>query len=262
MPPGTIRYWSWLFAAAEARAPLLGIFALQAEWHALMDPATERSVAYLKLAWWQQEMQRLRTGSSVHPISGYLAGLPRAAAVDFAPLVAAVEAAAVQAGGAPLERTADLSPHSQALWGNPLIVASRLSADAPEETGLLDSIAALAAAEYLSRAIQDYRREARFGRVPFAVDELLSAGIENADLAADRPPPHLQRYLDAQRARSARSFETAARALPPALRPPHRHLLVLAALGAKHLNRRAPPKDQRRIQDMLLAWASARRAQR
>src|ERR1700691_3880642 len=94
LPPGTTRYWSWLFAAAEARAPLLGIFALGAEWQALMDPATESSVAHLKLAWWQEEMRRLAAGSGVHPISGYLAGLPRAASADFAPLLAAIDAAA------------------------------------------------------------------------------------------------------------------------------------------------------------------------
>ena len=65
MPPGTVRYWSWLFAAAESRAPLLGIYSLGAEWQALMDPATESSVAHLKLAWWQEEMQRLAAGSAL-----------------------------------------------------------------------------------------------------------------------------------------------------------------------------------------------------
>ena len=39
IPPGSARYWSWLFAAADSRPPLLGIFALGAEWQALMDPA-------------------------------------------------------------------------------------------------------------------------------------------------------------------------------------------------------------------------------
>ncbi len=73
VPPGSPRYWSWLFAAAELRAPLLGIYALSAEWQALMDPATESSVAHLKLAWWRDEMQRLAAGSAVHPISAYLA---------------------------------------------------------------------------------------------------------------------------------------------------------------------------------------------
>jgi 15-cis-phytoene synthase len=266
VPPGTVRYWSWLFAAAESRAPLLGIYALGAEWQALMDPATESSVAHLKLAWWQEEMQRLAAGSAVHPISGYLAALPRAGSVDFTPLLTAVRAASAQVSGVPLERSADLEPQSQALWGGPLTVASLLAgADVHDETSLRECTRALAAADYLSRALRDYRREARVGRVPFAIDELMAAGVENTDLIADPPPAHLRSYLDRLRTRAARYFETAAEALPPAQRSRHRHLLVLAALGREHLNGLEPSPDRRRLRrlkDMLLAWTTARRAQR
>jgi 15-cis-phytoene synthase len=262
VPPGTARYWSWLFAAAEARAPLLGIYALGAEWQALTDPATEISVAHLKLAWWQEEMQRLSLGSAVHPISVYLAALPRAASVDFSPLSAAVTAAAAQVSGVPLEHGDDLEPQTQALWGGPLTLASQLAGDVPDEAGLRNCTSALAAAGYLSRAIRGYRRQAQVGRVPFAIDELLAAGIENHDLAADPPPPHLQSYLDGLRKRAAQYFETAAETLPRAQRARHRHLLVLAALGLARLNRRAPPQERRRFKDMLLAWTTARRAHR
>jgi phytoene synthase len=262
VPPGTARYWSWLFAAAEARAPLLGIYALRAEWQALMDPATDISVAHLKLAWWQEEMRRLAYGSAVHPISVYLAALPRAASVDFTPLLSAVTAAADQVSGVPLERGADLEPQSRALWGDPLALASRLAADVPDEADLRKCTSALAAAGYLSRAMRDYRREAKAGRVPFAIDELMAAGVDNDDLAADPPPPHLQSYLDGLRKQAAHYFETAAQALPSAERARHRHLLVLAALGLARLNRRAPAPERRRVKDMLLAWMTARRAQR
>jgi phytoene/squalene synthetase len=216
----------------------------------------------LKLAWWQEEMQRLSLGSAVHPISVYLAALPRAASVDFTPLSAAVTAAAAQVGGAPLERGVDLEPQSEALWGDPLALASRLAADVPDEAGLRRCTSALAAAGYLSKAIRDYRREARVGRVPFAIDELMAAGVDNDDLAADPPPPHLQTYLDGLRARAAQYFETAAEMLPRAQRARHRHLLVLAALRLARLNRRAPPQERRRMKDMLLAWTTARRAHR
>jgi 15-cis-phytoene synthase len=241
---------------------LLGIYALGAEWQALMDPATDLSVAHLKLAWWQEEMRRLAQGSAVHPISVYLAALPRAASVDFSPLSAAVTAAAAQVSGVPLERGADLEPQTQALWGDPLAVASRLADEVADEAGLRHCTSALAAAGYLSKAIRDYRREARAGRVPFPVDELMAAGIENADLAADPPPPHLQSYLDGLRDRAARYFETAARTLPRAQRNGHRHLLVLAALGLVRLNPRTPGPERRRLKDMLLAWSTARRAHR
>jgi 15-cis-phytoene synthase len=259
VPPGTTRYWSWLFAAAELRAPLLGIYALGAEWQALLDPATETSVAHLKLAWWREEMRRLAAGSAVHPISGYLAGLPRAASADFAPLLTAIDAAAAQVGGVPLERGADLERQSQA-WGGALALPSLLAADVPDETALRNCTAALAAAGYLSRAIRGYRREARVGRVPFAIDELMAAGVDNDDLAADPPPAHLRSYLDALRGRAAKYFETAAQALPRAERSRQRHLLVLAALGLAHLNGRAAPLGRRRLKDMLLAWTTARRA--
>jgi phytoene synthase len=260
LPPGTVRYWSWLFAAADARAPLLGIYALGAEWQALLDPATEPGVAHLKLGWWQEEMHRLAAGSPVHPIGRYLVELPRAAAVDFAPLQGAVQAAALQVSGAPLERGADLEAHSQALWGEPLALASRLAADGLDEAALSNCTRALAAADYLSKAIRGYRREARAGRVPFAIDELLAAGVDNADLAADPAPPHLQSYLGRLRDTAAGYFEAAAQALPGAQRSRHRHLLVLAALGRGHLNGRAPPPQGRRLKDMLLAWTTARRA--
>jgi phytoene synthase len=260
VPPGTARYWSWLFAAAELRAPLLGIYALGAEWQALMDPATEISVAHLKLAWWQEEMYRLTQGSAVHPISIYLAALPRAAAVDFTPLSVAVTAAAAQVSGAPLERGSDLELQSRALWGDPMALASQLADDVRDEAGLRNCTSALAAADYLSKAIRGYRREARVGRVPFAIDELMAAGVDNDDLATDPPPPHLQSYLDGLRKRAAQYFETAAQALPRAQRARHRHLLVLAALGQTHLNIRAPVPERRRLKDMLLAWTTARRA--
>jgi 15-cis-phytoene synthase len=261
VPPGTVRYWSWLFAAPESRPPLLGIFALGAEWQALMDPATESAVAQLKLAWWHEEIQRLISGSAVHPITAYLASLPRAAAAGFTPLLAALDAAAVQVSGVPLERGADLEPHSQALWGDPLALVSRLACEVADESELRDCTRALAAADFLSRSIREYRREARAGRVPFAVDELLAAGVENADLNADTPPPHLLNYLERLRERAAGYFDAAARDLPRAQRIPHRHLLVLAALGRNQLLRPATP-GRRRLRDMLLAWTAARRAHR
>ncbi len=201
----------------------------------------------------------------MHPISRFLIGLPRAAATDFAPLAGAVEAAARQISGAALERGAELPAHSRALRADPLMVAARLAAERTREAeaAVCECAAALAAAEYLAAAIGGYRREARAGRVAFPVDELLAAGIENADLAAAEPPLRLQSYLQELRRRAAQLFEAAAAGLPRAERAQLRHLLVLAALGARHLNaRRAAADAGFRVQDLRLAWTTARRAGR
>ena len=260
IPPGTARYWSWLFAAPQLQPSLLGIYALGAEWLALMDPSTEPDVARLKLAWWQEEIHRLASGTGVHPISGYIAGLPHAAGMDFSALQTAVGAAAAQINGAPLETSADLQPQADALWGGPLLLASRFGAQVSGEEGLRRCTAALATAEYLARAIRDYRREARVGRVPFAVADLMAAGIDNADLAAPRAPEHLQRYLETLRASAVAYCGSAALALGAEERGPHRHLLVLAALATAHLRTLEAPRGRRPLSDMYLAWKTARRA--
>jgi phytoene/squalene synthetase len=182
--------------------------------------------------------------------------------VDFTPLLTAVRNAALHVGGVPLERGADLEPWCRGVWGDPLALASRLSADAVDEASVRNCTTALAVGGYLSRAIRGYRREARAGRVAFAIDELLAAGVDNADLAADPAPPHLQSYLDRLHDTAAACFAAAAQALPRTQRGRHRHLLVLAALGQRHLSSPAPALEleRRRLKDMLLAWKTARRA--
>jgi 15-cis-phytoene synthase len=260
IPLGSARYWSWLFAAAAARAPLLGIYALLAEWNALMDPATEHSAARIKLAWWQEEIRRLAAGVPVHPIGAYLASLPRAGEVNFTPLALSIDAALTETDGTPLERGTDLVPHACALRAYPLSVASRLAAGDLDETSLDECTKALAVADYLSRSLRDYPREVRLGRVPFAVDELLAAGIGNAGLCAAHPPAELAGYLQRLRERAAQNYEIAAQALPNARRSEQRHLLVLAALGLKQLHRGAPTLESTGMRDMLLAWSTARRA--
>ncbi|MDP9011279.1 MAG: squalene/phytoene synthase family protein [Pseudomonadota bacterium] len=261
MPPGTPRYWGWLFAAPQARGPLLGVFALLAEWRALQDPGTDVSVARTKLAWWREEMDRLDAGAPLHPITRYLADFARAADTDFTPLARTVEATAAQVAGVPVERGTELESHAGALYGQPLLVAAVLSGASQPGSTLHGCIAALAVAQYLSVAIADYPREARAGRVPFAIDELLSAGIDNDDLVAAEPPPQLGTYLDLLRRRAADHYSKAAAALAPEERPRLRHLLVLATLGAKHLrDRKLRSGADIRLADLYNAWSAARRA--
>jgi phytoene/squalene synthetase len=263
LPPASAHYWSWLFSAPEHRDPLVGVYALEAEWRALMDPATERSAAELKFAWWREEILRLSEGRPAHPISRYLAALPGAEAVDFSPLSTTLEAAALQAAGAPLERGSELESHSSALYAAPLLVAASLSGHsaAASTSQLRGALSALAAAQYIASSLALYRREAARGRVIFPVDELLAASIEDTDLGSAEPPPRLQSYLNALRERASRLFGDAAQRLPRALHAPMRHLLILAVLGAKHLKHRSPTVGARPL-DVYLAWSTASRAAR
>lgn len=239
---------------------MLGVWALLAEWRALMDAGSDAAVGHLKLAWWREEIDRAASGHPVHPITRYLADLPRVDARHLLPLGATLGAAAAHIGGASVETTADLGAHAEALYGSPLMVAMRL-ASAPESPAVHDCIANLAAGEYLARAAVDYQREARTGRVALPVDELLAAGIETDDLTSDAAPPRLQQYLQHVEARAVGHFTAAARALAAPERPPLRHLEVLAAMGATPATRRRPRGGTDiRLTDLYNAWTAARRA--
>jgi phytoene synthase len=260
VPAGSVRYWSWLFAAPEAREPLLGIYALLTEWRALMNPGTERGVAQIKLVWWGEEMSRMAAGAPRHPITRHLAALPRASSTDFTPLTRSIEAAGAQIAGVPLEQAGELESHADALYGVPLVVAALLGGAGADGT-LRHCIAPLAAAQYLAAAIAEYGREARAGRVPFPVDDLLAADIDNEDLLAPEAPPRLRTYLDRLRRKAAAYFSSAAAALAPDERPRLRHMAVLATLGAKHLNDRGSRSGADfRLADLYNAWNAARRS--
>jgi phytoene synthase len=258
VPAGSARYWSWLFAARPARDPLLGVYALAAEWRAVTDAALELSVAQIKLAWWRDELTRLIDGAPLHPITRYLAALPSAASADFESLQQALEAAAAQIAGVPVERAGDLADHARALYGAPLLSASLLTAVPADRQALDTCLASLSVGEYLAKSLIDYRREARAGRMVFAVDDLLRLEIGNDDLIADEPSPRLQTYLADLRARASGHFADAAQALAPPDRSRLRHLPVLAILGEKHLARHGGADF--RLADLYNAWTAARRA--
>jgi phytoene synthase len=263
-PPGTARYWSWLFAAPESRDPLIGMYALSAEWRALINPSTEREAAAIKLGWWREEIARLAGGAPLHPITRFVAALPRAGTVDFSALNRPLDAAARHLSGVPLERGDELEPHGAALWGIPLETAALLARNFEDgsESAVRRATDALGAAQYLEDALVDYRRDALRGRVIFPVDELLAAGVEDADLIADAAPPALASYLEAQRARAARLFRSVADGLAEPQCAPLRHLLILAALGVKHSSGGARSTGTFRLSDLYQAWSTARRAAR
>jgi len=261
IPPGSGRHWSWLFAAQAARAALLGVYALVAEWRALEDPALESSAAHLKLAWWREELERAAAGAALHPITRYLAALPDARLDGLSALSATLDAAAAQLAGVPLEVAADLPPHAHAWYGLPLLTAARLGEMGAADDALTDCVRALAVAQYLSATLRDYPRALEAGRMPFVVADLLAAGIEDDDLAAAAPTPPLQRYLTELRRRADSSFTTADALLRPAQRPLWRHVAVLIRLGQRDLY--APPPRAPAaftLSTLYHAWRAARRA--
>jgi hypothetical protein len=75
VPPGSDRFWSWHFASPASRDALLAVFALMAEWDALLAPGREPTVSLAKLVWWHEELERFAAGAPLHAITRFMAQL-------------------------------------------------------------------------------------------------------------------------------------------------------------------------------------------
>ena len=73
-PPGSNLYYSLLFSSPLERRSACAVAAWQQEARLLAFAPQERSATLARIEWWQEEGQRLRTGSPRHPIAIALAG--------------------------------------------------------------------------------------------------------------------------------------------------------------------------------------------
>lgn len=78
--PGSSAYYAWRFTSPTWQDPWLVLACLQQTlWRIAID-YKERSIAEAKLAWWQDEIQRLGLGQPEHPITqALLASMPEIA---------------------------------------------------------------------------------------------------------------------------------------------------------------------------------------
>lgn len=66
---GTSFYYCTLYYPADIKRGLNALHAFHAEIEQVMEECTDPGVAHLKLAWWQEEIQRLFTDTARHPVT-------------------------------------------------------------------------------------------------------------------------------------------------------------------------------------------------
>jgi len=250
-PPGSPRALALLFTPAATRPALTALYGLDVE---LKETAriVEHAVAHARLDWWQQELERLASGSARHPLTRALAEARREPALLESRLAAAREelAARVPESDQDLER-----------WlgaGRGAIEAS--AALILELANARGAAIALGRALGLLEVMREMRMDARAGRR--RVPE--SSPVSVTEMAADPWPQEVltQRARLAERARLALGES---RPLAPggsAARP----LLVQAALADRELAALARRHYERggsgaieAFGGLIHAWRAARR---
>lgn len=72
-PPGSSAYYSVRFAPRSLRDPLAVLFGWRHLVRSVLSEVSDRGVAARKLAWWQEELDRIMSGTGSHPIARPLA---------------------------------------------------------------------------------------------------------------------------------------------------------------------------------------------
>jgi 15-cis-phytoene synthase len=70
VPPGSMRYYAWLYTPEAQRDFLAALFLIETELHDSARAAHE--VAHVRLQWWREEIERLIEGRALHPATQVL----------------------------------------------------------------------------------------------------------------------------------------------------------------------------------------------
>jgi phytoene synthase len=231
-PPGSMRYFSVLYAPAEKRDALLALYVVDAEIRESAQSANH-DVAHTRLQWWRQEIDRLVNGNPQHPATRVLSSGERR---QFSKLHELIAAADMDLARMTYLNMRELRAYCSRSGGAiQELIAAQLA------PGLDDAARTAAnrigAGVRQTEILRDLRQDAYDGRVYLPLDELDRRQIEHERLRAKEIDPPLKEMLIAFRSETAAGLKEAQAAIPRELRASLRPLLVLAHLHERLLDR-------------------------
>ena len=225
---GSSFYYSFLFLPPEERHALTAFYALCRELDDIVDDCRDPQVARLKLAWWNEEIDRLYAGAPRHPVGQALAPVLRASAIDRAQLQEILDGMAMD-----LERSGYADFKALQLYCHR--VAGVVGQIAAQILGYRQRATHkyahdLGVALQLTNIIRDVGEDARRGRIYLPRDELAQFGVAPAQILRAQPSPAFRALMEHQWRRAEDYYARAFAALPRADRKSQRAGLAMGAI--------------------------------
>jgi len=263
LPPGSMRYFAWLYTPAAHREVIAALFVIEAELH---DSArATHEVAHHRLQWWRDEIDQLIAGKARHPATQALqtlAGKP----IDFQPLHSTLLSTAQELACATYETETELSRYFQDGLGNLLATAAHYLSNHPSAT-LIDAAKQLGSFIRQSEALRDIRRDLHQGRLFLPLEQLDALNLDYEALHSNEWPESFVQLLKTRCVQALSEFETLKQSLLTDEKRTLRPLLVLAELHAAMLHTLSsdPIKYTHRVElspirKLWTAWRAARKA--
>ncbi len=262
-PPGSMRYFSLLYAPEDLREQLLALYVVDAEIRESAQSANH-DVAHTRMQWWRGEIDRLVNGNPQHPATRVLNDGPVTDRATFAKLHEAMTAADMDLARMTYSNMRELRAYSSRSGGAiQELMAALLAAPSPLDETARATANRLGIGVRQSEMLRDLRQDAYGGRVYLPQDRLTTHSVTLEDLRGREVGPNLKAALREFKDAVHEELQSALIAAPPKLRP----LAVLAALHRRLLDRIAAHDynvaasriDLGPIEKPWVAWRTARR---
>ena len=262
-PPGSMRYFSLLYAPEDRRDQLCALYVIDAEIRESAQ-SVNHDVAHTRLQWWRAEIDRLVNGSPQHPATRLLneSSVERA---SFAKLHEIMVAADMDLARMTYSNMRELRAYSSRSGGAiQEVAAAQLVAPAPLDEAARATANRIGIGVRESEMLRDVRQDAYDGRVYLPQDSLTEHKVSLEDLRAREVAPQVKVALREFKNAVQDELHSALASVSTPLRP----LAVLAALHARLLQRIAARDynvSQSRIElgpieKPWVAWKAARRS--
>jgi phytoene synthase len=262
-PPGSMRYFSLLYAPEDRRDRLLALYVIDAEIRESAQ-SVNHDVAHTRLQWWRAEIDRLVNGSPQHPATRLLNDSPVERA-SFAKLHEIMVAADMDLARMTYSNMRELRAYASRSGGAILeVMAAQLVAPSPLDEAARAAANRIGIGVRQSEMLRDLRQDAYDGRVYLPQDRLTAHNVTLDDLRARDVAPHVKPALREFKDAVQEELQAALRSVSSRLRP----LAVLAALHGRLL-RRIAARDYNVAQSRIelgpiekpwVAWKAARRS--
>jgi phytoene synthase len=264
-PPGSMRYFSLLYAPEPSREAVCALYVIDAEIRQSAQSANH-DVAHTRLQWWRAEVDRLVNGSPQHPATHILKDSAGAGLGIFSKLHEPLVAADMDLARMTYSNQQELRAYCSRSGGAITeLIAAQLVSPEPLDEPTRAAANRIGIGVRESEILRDLRQDACDGRIYLPLDELERTGVELDTLRGREVTPQLKEALTSIRRSVSEDLQPSVPAQRnSALRP----LFVLAALHARLLQRIA----QRRydvaserielgpIEKPWIAWRAARRS--
>lgn len=228
-PPGSSTYYALRQAPAASQPLLTALFALRREFEETVKETSDPAIGRTKLAWWQNELAALASGSPSHPVSKALAAYLPDVKAEYPMLQALLAGFEMDLDQARYLDYPNLRRYVQGVGGTFASLVARATAKGAAPAS--NWSAALGEALLLAQLVVETGNDARHGRIYIPIDEMQRFNVTAADLINRKYSDAFTELMRFETRRARDAVQAALRTVPASERRLQRTLVAQAALA-------------------------------